>query len=196
MKVVALVSGGLDSTLMTVLSIQQGLEVYPLFVDYGQLAKDKEFQAMQLAFSDLNLPTPKSVDISGFGKLLPCGLTSKDKDIFMDAFLPNRNLMFLLLGASYAYEVSANTVTMGLLHEDTTIFPDQTPSFVEDAERLVSQSLGRDMKFLLPLNHMVKADVVSMAKQHGISKTYSCHSGDDKPCGVCVACKEFEGLEI
>lgn len=196
MKVVALVSGGLDSTLMTVLAVKQGLEVFPLFVDYGQRAKDKEYQAMVVAFKDLNLPTSKTVDISGYGALIPCGLTSPDKDIFLDAFLPNRNLMFMLLAASYAYEVGANTIAMGLLHEDTTIFPDQTPNFVESAGDLISRSIGRDIKILLPLNHMVKADVITLAKEHGISKTYSCHSGDDIPCGVCVACKEFEGLEI
>jgi 7-cyano-7-deazaguanine synthase in queuosine biosynthesis len=41
MSIVTLVSGGLDSTLVALLARDEGLEQYPLFVDYGQRAKDK-----------------------------------------------------------------------------------------------------------------------------------------------------------
>ena len=45
MSIVTLVSGGLDSTLVALLARDEGLEQYPLFVDYGQRAKDKELSA-------------------------------------------------------------------------------------------------------------------------------------------------------
>ena len=195
LKLVVLASGGLDSTLMILLAVKQGLNVFPLFVDYGQIAKEKEYRAMRLIFNKMRLPTPAEVDVSGFGKLIPSGLTTHEKDVFLDAFLPNRNLMFMLLGASYACEVGADSVALGLLHEETTIFADQTPSFVKEAERLISHSLDQEINFMLPLGHMSKLDVVGLSKQHGISETYSCHAGEDEPCGVCVACREFEGVE-
>ena len=38
MSIVTLVSGGLDSTLVAKLAQEQGLQIFPLFVDYGQRA--------------------------------------------------------------------------------------------------------------------------------------------------------------
>ena len=51
MSVVPLVSGGLDSTLMSVLADDEGLTQYPLFIDYGQRSAAMEWQACRKLFS-------------------------------------------------------------------------------------------------------------------------------------------------
>lgn len=181
---------------MTLLAVQQGHEVFPLFIDYGQKAKDREYSAMISCFKTLGLPVPKVIDVSGYGAMVPSGLTSSEKDTYSEAFLPCRNLMFLTLGAAYGYEVGADTIAVGLLHDDTIVFPDQTSDFVKDAEALLTKSIGRQMKVLAPLKHMNKADVVGLAKKLGVSGAYSCHEGTEKPCGKCIACREYEGLEL
>lgn len=196
MSLVPLVSGGLDSTLMCLMAAEEDIEVFPLFVDYGQCVAKRELSACRAIFKSKDLPLPDVVDLSGYGKLLPSGLTSTDRDVFYDAFLPGRNMLFLLAGAGYAYQKGANAVAVGLLNEETSIFPDQTRDFLSRAEDLISHMLETDIKILAPLMKMSKADVVSLARAKGIEGTWSCHANGADPCGVCIACKEFDGLEM
>ena len=69
MSIVTLVSGGLDSTLVALLARDEGLEQYPLFVDYGQRAKDKELSACRAVLARLGLPEPKVAELIGFDPL-------------------------------------------------------------------------------------------------------------------------------
>lgn len=195
MSVVTLVSGGLDSTLMAVLAKEAGVATYPLFIDYGQISRDRELAACRSTFKALKLPEPEIAHVSGIGELIPSGLTDPKMDIFKEAFLPGRNIFFLLLGASYAFKMRAGAVSIGLLDEKTSIFPDQTKSFTFEAERFLSKSIGRDISILTPLIFFSKQDVISLAEKKGITGTYSCHSGLEMPCGICIACREFNITE-
>lgn len=63
MSIVCLVSGGLDSTLMSILVKEEGITQYPLFIDYGQIFKDQELQACLNNFKRYELPAPKVINI-------------------------------------------------------------------------------------------------------------------------------------
>ncbi len=191
MSIVVLVSGGLDSTLMAVLARETNTSIYPLYVDYGHLARNRELFACRNVFKKLNLPQPEVIDLSGIGKLIPSGLTNQNLHIHDDAFLPGRNLFFILAGAAYGYRRNASAVAIGLLDETLSKFPDQTTVFTKQAQQLLSVCLGREINVLTPLIKFTKQDVVALAKEKGISGTYSCHTGREEPCGVCIACKEF-----
>ncbi len=195
MKMVTLVSGGLDSTVMSVLAEEEGLTQFPLFIDYGQLGRDRELRACRANLRRHGLPTPRVASLPGYGALLPSGLTSAKKDVYADAFLPCRNLMFLTVGAAYAFQRTASAVAIGLLDDAFSLFPDQTRSFVSETEDLLSRVLGSRLTVVTPLISMSKAEVVRVAKARGIQHTYSCHSGTKPPCGTCVACREYVGLE-
>lgn len=134
MSIVTLVSGGLDSTLVAVLAREEGLEQYPLFVDYGQRAKNKELAACRAVLARLGLPDPKVAELGGFGSLIRSGLTDPTLRVLDDAFTPGRNLLFLLLASAYAAQRGADAVSIGLLHEDVSLFPDQTNAFLVQAE--------------------------------------------------------------
>ena len=192
MSIVLLASGGLDSTLSAILAIEQGLDVHPLFVDYGQIAKERELDACRVNYKHYGLPEPKVLDVKGFGDLYPSGLTNTNMDIFEDAFLPGRNMLFLLAGATYACNVCANAISIGLLSEELSLFPDQTKEFLIKAEDLISMITGRKLKILAPLMDFTKIDVVALAKKKDLVGTYSCHAGGETPCGECIACKEFD----
>lgn len=196
MSIVSLVSGGLDSTVMALLVLEEGIKQFPLFIDYGQLSKDKELNACLYNFHRYKLPSPKILPIRGYGELLSSGLTDPKRHIYDDAFLPCRNLMFLTVGAAYAHQCGAKSVAIGLLDESFSLFPDQTNRFIKEAQKLISMGLGHSIEILTPLMSFSKADVVRIAKSKGINKTYSCHAGKNTPCGVCVACREYNGLEV
>jgi 7-cyano-7-deazaguanine synthase len=190
LSLVTLVSGGLDSTLVALMAKEEGVEQRPLFIDYGQVCAKREWEACRSALARLSLPRPKKMDLSGFGRAIPCGLTDRKLRINEDAFLPGRNLLFLLCGAAYAYALNADGVAIGLLSEEYKIFPDQSEVFLRGSSGLLYLALGRKIRLVAPLMALSKREVLILAKERGISGTYSCHGGGSKPCGECVSCRE------
>jgi 7-cyano-7-deazaguanine synthase len=191
MGLVALVSGGLDSTLMTVLAKESGLRPYPLFIDYGQRSAEKEWTTCLAQMRGHGLPEPVRMDLSGYGRVIPSGLTSDQLRLDEDAFLPGRNLLLLVAGGAYAYRVRANAVAIGLLDETAHLFPDQTAAFLREAETAIEAALGYRVAVLAPLLSISKSEVLSLVRIRGITGTYSCHAGSDDPCGRCISCQEI-----
>jgi 7-cyano-7-deazaguanine synthase len=192
MGIVTLVSGGLDSTLMAVLTKEAGIVQFPIFINYGQRALRQELSSCRRSLRRHRIPKPAIMNLPGFGVLIRSGLTDPSLHIFEDAFTPGRNLLFLLLAAAYAYQVQADAVSIGLLDERTSLFPDQTSQFILSAESLLSDCMGRRIKVLAPLIGFTKSDVVEIARKKKIRGTYSCHVGRTRPCGKCISCREFD----
>ena len=191
MGVVVLVSGGIDSITMCKIIDKQGEKLLPLFVDYGQLAAEKEWAACQNLLEKCGFPEPKKIDLGGYGKFFQSGITDTNKDIYTEAFLPGRNMLFLLTGAAYAYTNKENKVAIGLLKDNS--FPDQKEEFVVNTNFAINSALGSNFILLTPLINFDKSQVMQLAKNFGIplDKTYSCHSGNEKYCGHCISCKEI-----
>jgi 7-cyano-7-deazaguanine synthase len=175
---------------MALLASEEGLEQNPLFIDYGQLCADREWDACCRVLRTLNLPKPRKMGVGGFGRTIPSGITNRRLRVNEDAFLPGRNLLFLLCGASYAYTLNAGAVAIGLLSDQDKIFPDQSEAFVRESNRVVNLALGRKVRFVAPLMGFTKRDILMLARDRGISGTYSCHTGGRDPCGECVSCRE------
>ncbi len=198
MSMVTLVSGGLDSTLMAILAKEERIEQFPLFIDYGQRANRREWQTCQHVFAKLKLPKPVRMDLRGFGNLIPSGLTNRKLRLNEDAYLPGRNLLFLLVAGSYAYSKNCSAIAMGLLTEKHHLFPDQTKAFLKQTEQLFTSTYDRQIKIVTPLMKFSKKDVMALARHKRVSGTYSCHSGKSVPCGKCISCLEFinAGIKI
>ncbi|MFI4910437.1 MAG: 7-cyano-7-deazaguanine synthase [Sedimentisphaeraceae bacterium JB056] len=194
MKIVNLASGGLDSSLVTILAMEEGISVFPLFIDYGQRSAEMEWKACCEVHKKIKAPEPIRMDISGFGKVIHSGLTSDSLDVKQEAFTPGRNLLFLVTAASYAYQLDINSIAIGLLSEQFSLFPDQRKDFLCNAEKTISIALNRKMYVKLPLFDFSKADVIKLASQKGLTDTYSCHTGESNACGKCIACLEFQNV--
>lgn len=191
MSIVNLVSGGIDSTLVGVLAQEDGISVFPLFINYGQKAVEREWGACQVVHEKLGLPTPTRMDVGGFGEIISSGLTSSEKHVKDEAFTPCRNLLFLVAGGAYAVQNDASGVAIGLLAERYSLFPDQTSSFLIDAERVIGIATGKRVQVTAPLMELSKSEVIALASEKGITGTYSCHSGTEEPCGKCISCIEI-----
>jgi 7-cyano-7-deazaguanine synthase len=177
---------------MAKLTQESEIQQFPLFIDYGQRARDREYSACRKSMQRLKLREPAIAELAGFGRLIKSGLTDTSLDIVEDAFTPGRNMLFLLVGAAFAYKNEADAISIGLLNEGTSLFPDQTSVFLKNAEAMISLCMGRPLKVLAPLSQFFKRDVVRLAKEKGLDGTYSCHLGELTPCGKCIACREFE----
>lgn len=196
MSMVTLVSGGLDSTLVAVLAKEEGITQFPLFIDYGQICVDREWDACVSVHAKLDLPIPTKMNLKGYGELIPSGITKATMRVNEDAFLPGRNLLFLLAGCAYAYTTNSDAVAIGLLSEETHIFPDQTSQFIEQTASVIQLSLNYDVNLIAPLMKFSKSDVLELAKRKGITGTYSCHAGTVPPCGKCISCREVVDISL
>jgi len=192
MSIVNLVSGGLDSTLIGAMAKEEGIEHFPLFVDYGQRAAAIEWLTCQKVHLSLALPVPIKMDLSGFGQVIVSGLTNQALDVKYNAFTPGRNLLLLLAGSAYAHQVGASAVAIGLLSERFSLFPDQRINFINHAQSTIQAALGQQIKIITPLSDLCKKDVIRLASMKAISGTYSCHTGNPEPCGHCISCMEFK----
>jgi len=192
MKIVALVSGGIDSLVMCKILKDDNPDLLPLFIDYGQLASDREWEACKKILGMIDIGIPEKIDISGYGNRISSGITNKDINI-EDAFLPGRNLILLTIAASYAYQKNINIISIGLLSEETHLFPDQTQSFIVNTNVAINSALNYDFTIVTPLINFNKDDILMMAEKYKlpVKYTYSCHSGKKIYCGRCIACKEI-----
>jgi 7-cyano-7-deazaguanine synthase len=189
--VVCLSSGGLDSTVCLKLFQRDGLRALPVFINYGQRNIAFEFESLEQNCRDHQFHRPVVVDLSGYGAIIRTGLTSADKDVYHDAFTPNRNLLFLTAASGIAHDRGCNKIALGFLTAESAIFPDQTDRFLAMAEDMISESLGVSMSIHAPLRDLSKREVVTLAREIGVVRYYSCHSGGT-PCGHCIACLEYE----
>jgi len=187
-------SGGVDSSLTMMLLKRDGHEVFPVHVDYGHLAEEREWRACKTVCSSLVVNLPVRFRIGGT-EAIPSSLVHDDLDIEKDAFFPTRNLLFATLGASYAYGISGRVVALGILANP--IFPDQTEQFFKNAESCISSALGVEMKIMTPLIKLDKRETLKLARARGLplELTYYCHSGGSEPCGRCISCKERVAAE-
>jgi len=121
------------------------------------------------------------------------GITDRSKDIYNDAFLPGRNLLFITVAASFAYQKGVSTIAIGLLSEESHLFPDQTEEFIVNLNFALNSAFGDSFTIITPLISFSKKEVIKLAKKYllPIEDTYSCHYGKDIYCGKCVACKEI-----
>lgn len=197
MSLVTLVSGGLDSTVMALLAKRDGVKQFPLFVDYGHRAGSQEWNACLRLFRKHRLPKPVRTDLTGYGVLIQSGLTNAKLDVVGRAFLPGRNLLFMLVGVAYATRVKASGVAIGLLDENQRLFEDQSKDFLSRAQEILRTATDSSVAITAPLIHLSKVNVLALAKEHRVSGTYSCHVGGPRPCGRCLSCRErlaAEGL--
>jgi len=192
MKGVTLVSGGLDSTLMCLLLKERNVEQIPVFINYGQLALENEWNTCKNVFQSLTLPNPIQVNLEGYGNTIKSGITDKAKHVSEEAFLPGRNMLFLLVGAAISRHHGGTFVSIGLLSEEFSLFPDQRSQFIKSMERTLELALGGHIIILTPLSEFSKVDSIILAKEMGmdIEKSYYCHQGSNIPCGNCISCKE------
>lgn len=194
MQAVVLASGGVDSSLILKMLKDRRYDLYSLHINYGQLANDHEWASLQLVCKLLDLRPPHQFDLSGYAEI-PSALTNPRLDLATQAFLPTRNLMFLVTGGAYAASRGISTLAIGLVANP--LFPDQTEEFVKAAEAAIKAAVGTPLVILAPLIKLDKRAVLEMARSVNVplKATYYCHSGQEWPCEKCISCQERMAAE-
>lgn len=206
MKVVVLLSGGLDSSTVLYQAQAEGYECYALSFDYQQrhrreleaakaIAQSVAVQEHRLVSFDLRqwggsaltdeaLDLPEHRSVAQMSETIPI------------TYVPARNTIFLSFGLSYAEAIAAERVYVGVNALDYSGYPDCRPDYIEAMQRVFELGTkqgreGQAIKIVAPLINLKKTEIINLGNQLGVpwAKTWSCYTGDEVACGVCDSCK-------
>lgn len=195
-RVVLLYSSGIDSTATAILLKEQGYDVFPLFIHYGQSNSEVESKLVDKGATHLSLNKVQKVDISNLADLCPGKLMGGEAISAKDAWLPARNTLFLILGGIYAQTVDADAVSIGYGTFDNFVFGDNMLVHHQLVEVLMSFSLARELEVILPIKNMDKTEVVNIVRSRDmLDMTVSCwnakwQDGKIVVCNQCANCVE------
>ena len=168
-----LASGGVDSSTLLLLSVQQGITPTALFVDYGQPAAEAEGTAVAGICSSLGIPW-RRVQYKGAS--------------FGAGEIRGRNA-FLLQMALVEFPSNSGVVALGI-HAGTG-YTDCSPEFMDVIERSYELHTGGAITATAPFLHWTKQDVYRLATELEvpIAQTHSCEASNS-PCGQCRSCRD------
>jgi 7-cyano-7-deazaguanine synthase len=213
-NVVAVLSGGLDSTIMTyILKAKYGQRheemfsrVIALSFNYGQKQKRElemarmtcEYLAIKHHVLDLGIlgeiAKPISANIGGTSVQMPT-----IKEVLGDpqpkTYVPFRNMILNALAFSFAEAHNAAYVFTGLQVHDEYGYWDTTQKFVDCMNAVADQNRTHKVKLIAPFSHLSKHQEIEIAKEMGnvrLDYTLTCYDPNDagESCGKCPSCSE------
>jgi 7-cyano-7-deazaguanine synthase len=205
-KVVAICSGGLDSTTMVYDLWEKGYQVHMVGFDYGQRHKKELRYAKHTAdrlhcrFDVLDVAT-LSVFLAESGSSLVAGTEVPEghyaEENMKATVVPNRNMIMLSIAGGIAVATGAQHVYTGVHSGDHAIYPDCRPEFIDLASRALYVGNAGFSKFgelaiEAPFLHMTKADIAigAFELEVPLHETWSCYKGEEVHCGRCGTCVE------
>ena len=206
-KAIVLLSGGLDSTTVLAITLDQGYEVSALTFKYGQ-RHDYEIDCAKELVAHFNIKNHYIMNID-LGSIGGSALTDdldvpKDRDLdemnsdIPITYVPARNTIFLSYALALAEVEGAFNIFIGVNALDYSGYPDCRPKYIEAFQKMgrLATKSGIEEKEQLqihtPLIEMTKSEIIKAGTALGVdySITHSCYDpiSKGKPCGRCDAC--------
>ena len=205
MKVLPVVSGGMDSVTMLHDLKYQGYEIDEVIsYNYGQ-RHIKELDYVAYNIEDLGLKH-KIIDISFMAQLLDQSALTGDTEVPEGHYeqdnmtltvVPNRNMILASIAIGRAVNNDCDAIALGVHSGDHAIYPDCRPEFVSALRTAALIANYKPIDILAPYLAMDKGKIIARGKTIGVdySHTWTCYKGLEKACGVCGSCQErLEGF--
>lgn len=202
--VVLILSGGLDSTVLSYRLRAEGCRLTMLSFDYGQRHRRELECASRTARRLAGFHSV--VDLSAIAVLL-AGSSLTDSAVavpdghYTDASMqatvvPNRNAIMLDVAVAQAVALNADAVAFGAHSGDHPVYPDCRPRFVEVYRRMVKVAnqgfLHPRFMLMAPFLTLSKVEIVRIGAELEVpfAETWSCYRGAEIHCGTCGTCVE------
>ncbi len=208
---VALLSGGLDSTVALALAKERGPIALALTIDYGQRAAAREVErSARLArffgvdhrvvalpfFSELpdggalldrrlDLPRPDRAALDRGGAAVESSAAR--------VWVPNRNGVFVEVAAAWAEALHASRVVVGFNREEAATFPDNSLGYLAALDAALAFSTRGHVRVEAPTGALDKAAIVAAAasRRLPLDLLWPCYEGGEAPCARCESCQRF-----
>jgi 7-cyano-7-deazaguanine synthase len=205
-KAVALVSGGLDSTVALAMACEKYRVEALLFFDYSQRAAAEERQSVEalarhyhLELMRIELPWLERVSGSALmrgGDEPPDvqGASLDDPSHARAVWVENRNGVFISIAAAVAASNGCDIVITGFNAEEAGSFPDNSQGFVESVNAYLALGTSRRVEVVSPTIRMTKRDIVHEGIRLGIPwrMIWSCYRDGGVMCGRCESCMRLK----
>lgn len=195
-RIALLYSGGVDSAACALLLKEKGYRVYPLFIAYGQKSEEAEMFAAKSSSQFLGIEPVCVIDMKKISDISLSPLIGVGAQTAVEAWLPARNTFFMTLAGMYAQSIDADSISIGYGLFDNFVFGDNVLVHHQLIEVLLTASLCRPLKVILPIQSMTKAQVMDLVKQKRfLHLTVSCwnasvRDGNIQVCNTCANCLE------
>ncbi|MDD2449554.1 MAG: 7-cyano-7-deazaguanine synthase QueC [Sulfurimonas sp.] len=208
-KALCIMSGGMDSTLSAYMMRDEGYEIIALHFNYSQLTQKKELACFKAICNDLGVYEKYNLDLDFFSKIGASALLDKEikvpigglGDEVPSTYVPFRNGIFLSIAAAIAEKEGASVMSIGVVEEDGSGYPDCTDSFIRSMQKSIN--LGTkdetEIEIKMPLVHLSKSQIVQASLELNVPLhlTWSCYKSETKACGVCDSCRlRLRGFEL
>ena len=206
-KVVVILSGGLDSTILTYALVEKyGAEnVQALSFWYGQkqarelYLADKTCKKLNIFHKIINLDflydiaKPISANIMGSDIEMP-----KIQDVLGDpqpvTEVPYRNMLMTTIAFSYAQANKFEGVFTGIQVHDQYGYWDCTEEYIMNMNSISALNRQHNIQLYAPFARMSKKDELAIGQllEVDYKDTLTCYNPDDayRSCGVCPSCSE------
>jgi 7-cyano-7-deazaguanine synthase len=208
MRSIVLLSAGLDSVVNLAQAVTKTDVVAAITYFYGQKSALKEIEraeaisaryAIPHAVIDLGCLPPSDNALTG-PEPLP-EISEKDLDDPAKSaasadkvWVPNRNGVFINVGAASAEANHADQLVVGFNAEEAASFPDNGKKFVEAANLALSYSTKNHVRVVSYTLELLKSDIINMGLELKVpfDLIWSCYDSGELMCGVCESCVRFK----
>lgn len=204
-KIVAVVSGGMDSVTMLHDLNAQGNELEVISFNYGQRhVKELEVAAKNAAKLGLRHTIVEMDFMRGLlsnsaltaGGDVPEGHYAQDN--MKATVVPNRNMIMASIAIGYAVNLGFDAVALGVHSGDHAIYPDCRPEFVSALRTASLIANYEPIDIVAPYLKMDKTSIIARGLEiptMDYSETWTCYKGLQRACGLCGSCQErLEGF--
>lgn len=200
MKLVAILSGGMDSTTLVNQLVKEGHEVKILSFNYGQRHK-KELDYASKTCKKLSLEH-HIVDLTNVTSLISNSALTGDIEVpeghyedesMKKTVVPNRNMIMLSVAIGYAENLGYDAVAIANHAGDHAIYPDCRKEYMKALDLAAYLGTYNNIEILSPYSELTKGQIAKIGLNLGIDydkETWSCYKGLDQPCHKCGTCVE------
>ncbi len=210
---IAVLSGGMDSTVMLVHALDQGKTVAALSFDYGSKHNAREIPMAVRLCEKLGVPHEivrlpfindlfSSTLLQSGGKV-PDGIYEQSN--MKSTVVPFRNGILISIAVGYAESTGAKAVLLGSHAGDHFIYPDCRPEFNRAFSNVADLGTDGKVNLSFPFEQIDKRDIGDLGRRLDVdfAMTWTCYKGGLVHCGTCGACLERkyalrydEGLDV
>ena len=200
MKVVVLLSGGLDSTTALHWAMHHHEVVCALSFDYGSNHAVQELACARWQAEHCRVPYHE-IDLRSISSHLKSALLSGadsiptedyDEENLKQTVVPFRNGIFLAIAAGIAESKGADGLVIAAHSGDHAIYPDCREEFMVAMSAAITHGTYARLQILRPFISCTKGEIAAAGAALGVdfSHTYSCYCGGSQHCGTCATCRE------